>query len=168
MVKISFVLIIMSMVISLHAQSQSAFGTDESSGTGLLDPSRLTINHSVSFGMGGSEISNLQSQSLYSTMLRYQFNAPISLSLNFGLPIHSTFNSTHNITEDNIQSLEYFRNIPINASVAWQPNENFSLRFIINRTPDYNYYNSMLPGTNQFNQTFNARYRPYTPKPWMY
>ena len=132
-----FALLICVAAISSHGQSEDAYREDgETSSAGLLDPSRLSINHSLSFGMGGSQVSNLKSQSMYTTMIQYQFNTPLTLNLNLGLPIHSTFSASQNLTGDNIQNLDYFKNIPIDASLSWQPHENFMMRFSVMRRPD--------------------------------
>lgn len=101
---------------------------------GLLDPSRFTLNHAMSFGMSSSSASNgLKHQSLYSTMLQYQFSEPITVNVNFSLPIHSTYNSAHNLSSENMESTEYLRNIPFDASILWQPNNNFMMKLSVVR-----------------------------------
>ena len=107
---------------------------------GLLDPSRFSVSHSMSFMAGGTQMSNVQSQSVYSTMFQYKFNAPVVLSLNFDMPIHSTFNQYSNFNQDNLQSFDYFRNMPVDASIAWMPSERFMMRFSVLRMPEmYSY-----------------------------
>lgn len=119
----------------LFAQDKDAFSTDDSKKTGLFDPSRLTVQNSVSFGaMSSGFSSKLQSQSLYTTMMRYQFTAPVTLNLNFSLPIHSTFSPMQNLTSNNMQSLEYFKSMPFEMTVAWQPTRNTSVQFSILKT----------------------------------
>jgi hypothetical protein len=101
---------------------------------GLLDPSRFTLNHAVSFGMSSSSAGNgLKHQSLYTTMLQYQFSEPITVNVNFSLPIHSTYNSAHNFSSENMESAEYLRNIPFDASLTWQPSNNFMMRLSVLR-----------------------------------
>lgn len=114
---------------------------DASEGKSFFDPSKLTVNHSVSFGMASSShYSGLKSQSLYTTMMTYQFSKPVTLNLNFSLPIHSTFASEFNLNAENIQSLEYFKNMPIDAHLIWQPSEHFAVQMSIIRNPMANPY----------------------------
>ena len=127
----------------VFSQSEDAYSTGdtEKKSVGLLDPSRLTIHNSVSFGaMSGAGSNGLQSQSLYTTMMRYQFAAPVTLNLNFGLPIHSTFSSGQNLTSDNLQSLDYFKSMPIEMSLQWQPTDNTMLQLHFIKAPAGGYF----------------------------
>jgi len=124
----------------LFAQSESAFGPQpagQSESAGLLDPSRFTVNHAVSFSAGGQSFSNIKSQSVYSTMFQYKFDAPVVLRLNFDMPIHSTFNSAMNLNENNLSSMDYFRNMPIDASLSWQPTQNSMFTIAVMKQPHY-------------------------------
>jgi len=123
----------------LQAQDKDAYSTESSRASGLfLDPSRLSIQNSVSFGaMSGGGTSNLQSQSLYSTLMRYQFTAPVTLNLNFSLPIHSSFSSMQNLTSANLQSMDYFKSIPFEMSLAWQPTKNTLFQFSVVKPGSY-------------------------------
>ncbi|MBN1307067.1 MAG: hypothetical protein JXA18_04060, partial [Chitinispirillaceae bacterium] len=96
---------------AVFAQNEDAYTTgDEQKSVSLLDPSRFDIRHSVSFGAAsGSGVNGLKSQSMYATMMQYRFTAPVTLNLNFALPIHSTFSSGRNLTPNNLQSLDYFK-----------------------------------------------------------
>jgi len=136
----------------LFAQSVDAYDLGGSgfaggdSSTGLLDPSRLKVSHSMSFMAGGSRADDVKSQSLYSTMVQYKFNAPVVLSLNFNMPIHSTFNQYNNFTSDNLSSLDYFRNMPIDASIAWMPAQNLLFKVSVIKMPENGYfYNGSYP-----------------------
>jgi hypothetical protein len=97
-------------------------------------------------------MSNVKSQSVYSTMMQYQFNAPVVLSLNFDMPIHSTFNQYSNLTQDNLQSLDYFRNMPIDASISWFPTQNFMMRLSVIKMPESGYYYSGFNRPSMFNR----------------
>ena len=139
----------------------SGFGSGGSSGSasgdtakyaGLLDPSRVKVNHAMSFMAGGSQMSSVKSQSVYSTMVQYQFNAPVVLSLNFDMPIHSTFNQYNNLTQDNLQSLDYFRNMPIDASISWFPTQNFMMRLSVIKMPESGYYYNSFYRPSMFNR----------------
>ncbi|MBN1761320.1 MAG: hypothetical protein JW863_23555 [Chitinispirillaceae bacterium] len=128
------------------SQSEDAYssgGDEKKAGglAGLLDPSRFSIRHSVSFGaMSSTGVNGLQSQSLYTTMMRYQFAAPVTLNLNFGLPIHSTLSSAQNLNSSNLQSLDYFKSMPFEMSLSWQPSQNTLLQLNIVKAPAGSYY----------------------------
>lgn len=102
----------------------------------LFDKERLTVNHSLSFGMSSSPVTDgLMSQSLYTTMLKYQFSKPVTVKLNFGLPIHNTFDTQTSLNSDNIKSADYFRNIPFDASITWKPTERLMMHISVMRDP---------------------------------
>ena len=132
-----FIIVILALAAGGFSQSTDAFSTgDEKKSTSFLDPSRFSIHHSVSFGaMSSSGVKGLQSQSLYTTMMQYQFAAPVTLNLNFGLPIHSTVTSAQNLNTSNLQSLDYFRSMPLEMSLTWQPTRNTLLQFNIVKAP---------------------------------
>lgn len=138
--------------VALFAQSEDAYSTGEDhQNTGnstLIDPSRLSIHHSLSFGAASiSGLSDMKSQSLYSTMLQYRFQAPVTLNLNFGLPIHSTFSSTQNLTTDNLQSLDYFKSMPFDLSLTWQPSEKMLMRLsFVRETTNSFFFDRNYPG----------------------
>jgi hypothetical protein len=90
--------------------------------------------------MGTSIGSPLQSQSVYNTMLTYQFSQPVTLNLNFGLPIYSTFSTAQNLTEKNITSLEYFKSMPIDVSLSWKPSNNLFFQINVVRNPQYDLF----------------------------
>jgi hypothetical protein len=122
-------------VIPVSSQTQQAYGSSggDTEPAGLLDPSRFSIHHSVGFGMSTTGESGLKSQSLYATMMQYKFNKPVTLNLNFGLPIHNSLNSDQNLTQENIESLSYFENMPFDVSLTWQPRDNFLMRFSVSK-----------------------------------
>lgn len=139
-----YILIIIGVIllsITSLAVSQTVEAYDESEeekGKGFFDPSRLTVNHALSFGMFSSaQTSGLKSQSLYTTMMTYKFSQPVTLNVNFGFPIHSTFSSEMNLNPDNIESLDYFKNMPFDASLLWQPSEKFAMQIRVIRNPAY-------------------------------
>ena len=121
-------------------QTQDAYDQGEGSIKGirgLLDPSRFSVSHSMSFGMvSGGGSSSLQSQSFYSTMMQYKFTAPVTLNLNFAMPIHSSFSQYQNLSSQNLQSFEYFRNMPFDVSLSWKPSEKFQFNLSIVNYPD--------------------------------
>jgi hypothetical protein len=108
-------------------QTQDAYDQGEGSSKsikGLLDPSRLTVSHSMS------------SQSFYSTMMQYKFTAPVTLNLNFAMPIHSSYSQYQNLSSQNLQSFDYFRNMPFDVSLSWKPSEKFQFNISIVKYPE--------------------------------
>lgn len=124
------------------AQNKDSYNSTDSSGQkgGLIDLSKLSVHHSLSFGMGTVVGSSLQSQSLYNTMLTYQFSQPVTLNLNFGLPIFSTFSSAQNLTAKNISSADYFKSMPVDVSLSWKPSNNLFFQINVVRNPQYDLF----------------------------
>lgn|GEM_PF-1954075 len=108
------------------------------SSAGLIDPSRLTVNHGVSFGASFGGGSSLMS-GLYQTHLKYQLSNPLTLSLSLGL-----------------QNLKYGDNpVAQNSIIAgfgidYKPTKNFHLRLQMQQIPFGSYLNRNLNQTNGF------------------
>jgi hypothetical protein len=66
-------------------------------------------------------------------MIQYQVSKPLTLNLNFGIPLHSTSNPQRNLTAQNIESAAYFQNIPFDVSLSWQVHQNLLMRFAVSR-----------------------------------
>ncbi len=146
------------LAVSLAAQTEQAYEEDEAvESRSLLDPSRFSIHHSLSFGMAGSSTDNLKSQSLYTTMIQYRFAKPVTLNLNFGLPIHSTYNDARNMSWENVESLEYFKNMPFDVSLSWQPRDDMLLRLRVSRRNFEDYYYGLMNSPYYFN-TLESRW----------
>lgn len=130
-------LLLLVVSSTLFSQTEAAYEDgDGDKKFKLFDKERLTVNHSLSFGMSSSSYTNgLMSQSLYATMLKYQFSKPVTVKLNFGLPIHNTYDTQTSLNSDNIKSADYFRNIPFNASITWQPTERLMMHISVMRDP---------------------------------
>ncbi|MBD3421209.1 MAG: hypothetical protein GF398_13920 [Chitinivibrionales bacterium] len=139
------------------AQTAQAYADDTQSSpnAGLLDPSRLKVNHSMSFGMSATGKDDVISQSLYATMLQYKFTAPVTLNLNFGFPLHSSYAPDRNLNATNVKSADYFRNMPLNMHLTWQPNDNFMMRFSVVRDNDPYYSEGPFPSFDR-NLRFNS------------
>ena len=150
MKKILVIVVVLTAGMVLYAQDAGSYNTSGTSATsGLLDPARFSIHNSVSFGMASfSGESSLKSQGLYSTMMQYKFVQPVTLNLNFSLPIYSSFNSAANLSPNNISSAQYFANMPLSASLSWQPKDNLLLRFSVVRQPA-DYQQSLMPFWNR-------------------
>jgi hypothetical protein len=66
----------------------------------------------------------------------------VTLNLNFALPIYSSFSKSQNFSPDNMQSLDYFKNMPFDMSLSWQPAENLRFNLSIVKIPGGDgYYN---------------------------
>jgi len=130
------------------AQTADAYKTDRADSNtikGLLDPSRFSIHHALSFGMAsGSNEKSVKSQSVYTSMLQYKFAEPLMLNLNFSMPLYSSFNSAQNLTSQNISSMAYFQNMPFDVSLTWKPTNNLSMHFSVLRDPQ-SLYSSFMP-----------------------
>ncbi len=110
------------------APSQSASTTLQ----GVQIPSPLSVSHSLSFGMAsGLGSSSLGSESFYSTALQYKFSGPVTLNLNFSLPIYSSFSPYQNLTAQNLQSMNYLKNIPFDVSLAWKPSDHLQFNLMV-------------------------------------
>ncbi|MBT3233019.1 MAG: hypothetical protein HN356_09400 [Calditrichaeota bacterium] len=70
-----------------------------SASLGLIDPSKLTVNHAASFGFSGSGDQSLM-QSLYATRLTYKFSNPLTVNLILGVQ-NSKFNNVPGINSEN-------------------------------------------------------------------
>jgi hypothetical protein len=134
---------ISAFCVNIIAQTKEAYNNDDAKKEGLLNPSRFSIQHSLNFGMGTSSGSSMQSQGLYSTLLSYKFSKPLTLNLNFGFPLFSSFSPNGNLNQQNLTSLEYFKNMPIDVALSWKPSSNLSLQLNIVRNPQYDYYSGM-------------------------
>lgn len=139
-------LLVVSMAINVSAQSpyrdQTGPSTRESitqpvmnSGiSGLIDPSRLTMNHQIGMGyssMGGEGYA----QGYYLNTMTYRFNAPVLLQLRLGatnnpfaevsaMPGQSTVASM-------LQNAEFFGG----ADLVWKPTENTRFQISIDQVP---------------------------------
>jgi hypothetical protein len=71
------------------------------------------------------------------------------------MPIHSTFNSAMNLSEDNISSMDYFKNMPIDASLSWQPSQNVMFTVAVMKQPYSNSpYSFYRAGSNFFRPVY--------------
>jgi hypothetical protein len=134
-----------AMAISQTADAYADNQTTANAVKGLLDPSRFSIHHALSFGMAsGSDDKSVKSQSVYTSMLQYKFAEPLTLNLNFSMPLYSSFNSAQNLTSENINSMAYFQNMPFDASLTWKPTNNLMMHFSVMRDPQ-SLYSSFMP-----------------------
>ena len=146
------VFVVFCAAVAVFPQNKDDYQTTDGQKSGsLLDPSRFSVRNSVSFGaLSSSGVNGLQTQSMYATMLQYKFAAPVTLNLNFALPIHSTFDQSRNLTQNNLQSLDYFKSMPIEASLSWQPTQNTLFQL------------SVMKGSSNYLNDYYGMYR----SPW--
>ena len=137
---------------SLFAQTTTDYGSSDKKHSGLFDPSKLTVQRSISFGMAAIQTSNnsLLTQSMYSTRLLYKVAPPVTLKLDFGLPIYSNYATRSNISVDNIQSLDYFRNIPFEAALSIKPRDNLLLQLSVAKNTGTQYGPATMWGHRGF------------------
>ena len=142
------------LAVAVSAQSADAYSDagDSTSSVktgGLFDKSRFSLHHALSFGAGMGGGSGLQSQGLYTTMLQYKFAAPLTVNLNFGFPLYSTFNSAANFSATNLKSADYFKNMPLDFALTWKPRDNMMMRLNVVRNPQPTMFSrSMMPFEN--------------------
>ena len=74
-------------------------------------------------------------------MMQYEFAKPVTLNLNFGMPLFSTSDQARNLTPDNLQSAEYYKSMPFDISLSWKPKDNLLMRFSVMRRSAEDYYN---------------------------
>ena len=119
--------------------SGRTFGS--SSGFALLDPSKLTVNHSLSMG---SSLSGGQSmfQSLYMSNFSYKLSDPLTLGFVLGM---------QNLKFNNVPGLNTYNSFVGGVSLDYRPSNNFRFYAAMNFLPDnamsnfgYSKYNSMF------------------------
>ena len=138
-----------SFAQSADAYSDAGDSTSPVRTGGLFDKSRFSLHHALSFGAGMGGGSGLQSQGLYTTMLQYKFAAPLTVNLNFGFPLYSTFNSAANFSATNLKSADYFKNMPLDFALTWKPRDNMMMRLNVVRNPQPTMFSrSMMPFEN--------------------
>jgi len=135
--------LLIALVAGLCAQSKDAYDQTDGKKGGLLDPAKFSIHHSLNFGMGAGMGSSMQSQGLYATLLTYQFSQPLTLTMNFGFPLYSTFSPYQNLNQQNLTSTQYFKNMPLDVSLAWKPTENLFFQVNVARNQHYDFYSDM-------------------------
>lgn len=125
---------VLCTVLSVSAQAGNA-NQQSDSGCGLQYPPGLFVQHSLSFSASSASGSGTQSEGMYSTMLTYQFKKPLTINLDFSLPLYSTFSHEQNLTAGNLFSEEYFNTIPIDISVDWHPSDQLFFQLNVVRNP---------------------------------
>lgn len=109
---------------------------------GLIDPSRLTVNHSASFGFSGSGDQSLM-QSLYATSLTYKFSSPLTLNLILGV---------QNLKFNNVPGLNSENSLLGGVSLDYRPNRKLHIRLEFQQSPLTTFSTGGLSGLN--NESF--------------
>jgi hypothetical protein len=145
MIKVLSISLMLWIVIA-SAQTEQAFNIKKKS-SGLFDPSKIKIYQNASFNLN-----SIKSQGLYSTMLQYKFSQPITVSLSFGLPLFSSFDSRSNLTPENLKSKQYFQSMPFDATLSWQPSDKMLMQISVARYTgaSNNFTNPSLLGYGRF------------------
>ncbi len=139
----------------------------ESPFTGLLDPSRLTMTHQ--FGMNYSSYGGSgYTQGYYLNSLRYQFNAPVAVTLRLGVTNNPFVQSSNGPGEGGLASMMQNAEFFGGADIDWQPRENVYFRFSIDKLPPgmyygNSYYNPADPFRNRYESPLRNRYDPFYP-----
>lgn len=118
-------------------------------GFSLLDPSRLTMSHSVSmsyFSMGGRGLS----QTMYLNTLQYQIANPLMLTVQWGIQNYP-YNS---FSKDNPAFQSGF--FLSGAELKYQPNDKFEMKFQYRSMPGmYNpYFNRDRFGISRYRSSW--------------
>ncbi|MFC2150007.1 hypothetical protein ACFLQV_00740 [Calditrichota bacterium] len=118
----------------------------------LLDPSKLTFNHNVSFGFS-SGYGNSLMQSMYATQIGYQLSDPVKLTFLLGM-------QNNQLNPGSGQPME-FNNLLGGAALDYCPSDNFRMRFEILNAPGLNPYSSRFMNTSPY------RLGDYSYSPWL-
>jgi hypothetical protein len=116
---------------------------------GILDPSRMHMSHSVSFGyasVGGRGVT----QGLYMNTMDYQISAPLLLTTHLGYAFQPSGPAQWNPANNGTDFVG-------GADLNWRPTSNTSFRFSFYRNMYPDYY-----GDNGWGPNY---YRPYFDRP---
>ena len=95
------------------------------SSLGLIDPSRLTVSHSVSFGGSFSNGQSLM-QSLYASCFSYRLSDPLMLTFALGV---------QNLKYNNVPGIDAQSSLLGGFRLDYKPSDNFRFRIQFQRTP---------------------------------
>lgn len=138
-----------------------------SSYSGLLDPSRLSMQHQMGMGYmsaGGRGYT----QAYYLNTLTYRFNAPVLMRLHLGVANNpfASYSSTgpgESAMTNMFNNAEFFGG----ADIEWQPRDNVHLRFSVHKMPAgmYNPYGYASPysryGSRYYNPAYSGSEHPF-------
>ena len=106
-----------------------------SASVGILDPSRISMSHSL--GMGYSSAGGGMSQGYYMNTLSYRFDAPVLLRLRTGIT-NNPFATSGAMSQPGESALSsMFNNAEFfgGADVLWKPADNVFLKVSVDRVP---------------------------------
>ncbi len=129
--------------------SQSGFGLRPygSSSAGLLDPSRLSIDHAVSFGVTSSGDQSL-TQALYQSRFNYRLSNPLTLSLMMGV---------QNMNGNNIPGFNSENAVFGGFSLDYRPSKNVFFHLEMQHLPAGSYAPAYLSPFG-YSQLYSDRY----------
>ncbi|HEX04048.1 MAG TPA: hypothetical protein ENH10_02690 [Bacteroidetes bacterium] len=139
--------------------------TIQSGLTGLLDPSRFNMGHSIGFGYGSAGGQGV-SQGYYMNTLSYRFNAPVMLQLRTGVT-NNPFAASGGMTQPGQSALSsMFNNAEFfgGADLIWKPRDNMRIQISVDRIPAgmggyRNYYNPWGRGYMFSDFGYNSGYK---------
>jgi hypothetical protein len=106
----------------------------QSAGLGILDPSRISMNHS--FGMGYSSMGgNGASQGYYMNTISYRFNSPVLLRIRTGIANNSFSNSISQPGQSPMAAMFNDAQLFGGADLLWKPKENIFIKLSFDRAP---------------------------------
>jgi hypothetical protein len=115
-------------------------GLKGNAGLGLIDPSKVSFDHSVQFGVSGWGNGSMM-QSLYTSTARYRLSDPLSLNVTMGL-MGTRFSGAGAVTT--------FQDLVGGAALDYSPSKNFHMRLEISRSPGYYVLNRYTGSPNYF------------------
>ena len=110
-------------------------GSSPASIGGLIDPSRLTVQHNVSFGLASGGGSSMM-QSLYTTRFGYRVSDPLTLTLMLGV-MNNQFKGCANVPAS-------YSNFLGGVALDYRPRHDISIHFEVLRAPGLFHYSSPL------------------------
>ncbi|MCF7811210.1 hypothetical protein K9N50_09525 [bacterium] len=146
------ILIIALLAVSFFAANATPTYNDNSLGfkdwlgnsgmstDGLIDPSRLTVQHNVSFGFATGNGQSL-TQSLYTATFGYRLSDPLTLSFLMGY--QDSRLAGQSIYPNNFNSMIG------GVALDWRPTHNFQMRIELIQAPGL-YLNNGLNNAGQF------------------
>jgi len=111
---------------------------------GLIDPSKLTVQHNVSFGFATGNGQSL-TQSLYTATFGYRLSDPLTLSFLMGY-------QDNRLAGQSIYP-NSFNSMIGGVALDWRPSHNFQLHIELLQAPGL-YLNNGYNNTGQFTPTY--------------
>ncbi len=106
----------------------------QSAGLGILDPSRISMDHS--FGMGYSSMGgNGYSQGYYMNTISYRFNSPVMLRIRTGITNNPFSNTMAQPGQSSMAAMFNDAQLFGGADLLWKPKDNVFIKLSFDRSP---------------------------------